>query len=124
MFFNTVAGNKESYSKQHITDDEQARELYASIGLPSVKDYKWFIQSNKIKDFKSTVQDIDVAHNTWGKNVPYLKGKNTSNKPIPMAGDLVQVPVELVKLHKDIYLTADLLFVNGILFFLTLIRNI
>ena len=34
------------------------------------------------------------------------------------------MPEELVKLHKDIYLTADMLFVNVIPLFLTLIRKI
>ena len=41
-----------------------------------------------------------------------------------MSGDLVQVPEGLVTLHKDIYLTADMLFINGIPFFLKLIRKI
>ena len=71
-----------------------------------------------------TVQHIDVDHNIWDNIVPYLKGKTNRKKPIPVAGDLVQVPEDLVKLHKDIYLTADLLFVNGIPFFLTLIFKI
>ena len=41
-----------------------------------------------------------------------------------MAVDLEQVPEDMVKLHKDIYLTADMFFVNGIPFFLTLSRKI
>ena len=41
-----------------------------------------------------------------------------------MAGDLVQVPEELVKLNKYIYLTEDMLFVNGITSFVTISRKI
>ena len=63
------------------------------------------------------VKDIDVAHNIWGKSVPNLEVKTTRNKPIPVAGDLVHVPEELVKLHKDINLMADMFFVNSILSF-------
>ena len=44
LLVNTVTGNKESYSKQHIKAGEQARELYASLGYTSVKDYKRVIQ--------------------------------------------------------------------------------
>ena len=47
-----------------------------SLGYPSVKDYKWVIQRNQIKDCTEMVQDIDVAHNTWGKSIPDLKVKN------------------------------------------------
>ena len=75
-------------------------------------------------DFPVTVQDIDVSHKILGKSVPALKGNTNRKKPIPVAGDLVQVLEDLVKIHKYIYLTADLLFVNGIPLFITLIRNI
>ena len=99
MFINTVTANKESYSIKNIKAAEQAREMYASIGYPQVKDYKWVIQSNQIKDCPVMVQDIDVDHNIWVKSVTYLKGKTTRKKPIDVAGDLVQEPKQLVKLH-------------------------
>jgi hypothetical protein len=53
-----------------------------------------------------------------------LKGKTTRTKPDPVARDFVKVPVELLKLHKEVYITADLFFVNKIPFFLTLSRKI
>ena len=71
-----------------------------------------------------TVQDIDGDHNIWVNSVPDLKVKTTRKKPIPVAGDLVQVPEELVKLNKDTYLTEDLFFVDCIPLFLSLSRNI
>jgi hypothetical protein len=43
-----------------------------------------------------------------GKNVAALKGKTTRTKPDPVARDFVKVPVELLKLHKEVYITADL----------------
>jgi hypothetical protein len=49
-----------------------------------------------------------------------LKGKTTWTKPDLVARDFVKVPVELLKLNKEVYITADLFFVNKILFFLTL----
>jgi hypothetical protein len=41
-----------------------------------------------------------------------------------VARDFVKVPVELLKLHKEVYITADLFFVNKIPFFLTLSHKI
>ena len=99
LLASTVACNKESYRKQQINAAEHTRELYAYIGYPSIKDYKWVIQSNQIKDCPVMVQDIDVDHNIWVKGVTYLKGKTTRKKPIDVAGDLVQEPKQLVKLH-------------------------
>jgi hypothetical protein len=53
-----------------------------------------------------------------------LKGKTTWTKPDLVARDFVKVPVELLKLQKEVYITADLFFVNKIPFFLTLRQKI
>jgi hypothetical protein len=94
------------------------------LSYPSMKDFKWVIQSNQIKDFPVTIQDIDVARNIWGKNIAALKGKTTRSKSIPVARDYVKFPMELMKLHKEVFLTTYILFVNKITFFLTLSRKI
>jgi hypothetical protein len=89
-----------------------------------MKDFKWVIQSNQIKDCPVTVQDIDVARKIWGKNTAALKGKTTRSKSIPVARDYVKVPMEIMKLHKEVLLTTDILFVNNIHFFLSLSHKI
>ena len=119
-FVNTVSGNKQGFTKRQIKGAEVARTLYAKLSYPSWKDFKWVIQSNQIKDCPVTVQDVDVALKIWGKNVPALKGKTTRSKPRPVARDFVKVPVEILKLHKEVFLTANIFFVNKIPFFLTL----
>jgi hypothetical protein len=50
-----------------------------------------------------TVQDADVAITIWGKNIAALKGKTTRSKTNPVDRDYVKVPMELLKLHKEIY---------------------
>ena len=123
-FVNTVSGNKEGFTKRQIKDAESARSLYATLSYPSWKDFKWVIRSNQIKDCPVTVQDVDNAFKIWGKNIAALKGKTTRGKPNPVAKDFVKVPTELLKLHKEVFLTADIFFVNKIPFFLTLSRRI
>jgi hypothetical protein len=71
-----------------------------------------------------TVQDINVARNIWGTNIAALKGKTTRSKSIPVARDYVKVPMELMKLHKEVFLTTDIFFINKIPFFLTLSHKI
>jgi hypothetical protein len=44
----------------------------------------------------------------------------TQSKPNLVAKDFVKVPVELLKLHKEVFLSVDIFFVNKIPFFLTL----
>ena len=71
-----------------------------------------------------SVQDIEVASKIWGKDITALKGKMARCKPIKVASDFVKIPKELIKLHKNIFLTTDVFFVNKIPFFLTLSRAI
>jgi hypothetical protein len=123
-FVNTVSENKEGFTKRQIKGAELARTLYKTLSYPSMKDFKWVIRSNQIKDCPVTVQYIDVALKIWGKNIADLKGKTTRSKTIPVARDYVKVPLELMKLHKEVYMTADILFLNKNPFFLTLSRKI
>jgi hypothetical protein len=123
-FINTVSENKEGFTKRQIKGAELARTLYKTLSYPSMKDFKWVIRRNQIKDFPVTVQDIDVDLKIWGKNIAALKGKTTRRKTIPVVRDNVKVPLELMKLHKEVFLTTDILFVNKNPFFLTLSRKI
>jgi hypothetical protein len=61
-----------------------------------MKDLKWVIRRNQIKDCPMTIQDIDVATKIWSKNIAALKGKTTRSKTHPVAGDYVKVPKELL----------------------------
>ena len=90
------------------------------LSYPSWKDFKWIIHSNQIKDCPVMVQDVDAALKIWGKNIAALKGKTAWSKPILVATVFVKIPKELLKLHKEVFLTADIFFVNKIPFFLML----
>jgi hypothetical protein len=59
-----------------------------------------------------------------GKNIAALKGKTTRINTHPVAREYVKVPKELLKLHKEVFLTTDIFFMNKIPFFLTLSREI
>ena len=64
------------------------------------------------------VQHIDIARAICGKNIANLKGKKTRKNPIHMAGYIVIIPKDLIKLHKYVFMTADILLINGIPFFI------
>jgi hypothetical protein len=112
----------QGYTKRQIVGAEAARALYPMLGYPSMKDYKWIISSNQIKDCPVTVQDVVAANAIWGKNIAALKGKTTRKKPIPVAGNRLRVPKQLMDMHRDVYMTCDIFFVNGLTFFISLSR--
>jgi hypothetical protein len=120
-----VSGNKAHFTGGQIKGGEKAQFLYTSlVCCPSVKDFRWIVQSNLIKDCTISTEDIDIALKIWGPDISALKGKTTCRKPVHVASDLVKVPKAILDVHKDIYLTADIFFVSLIPFFLTVSRNI
>jgi hypothetical protein len=119
-FVNNVSENNTGFTKRQLMCAEIARNLYKTLSYPFMKDLKWLIRSNHIKYCPVTIQNIDDATTIWGKNIAALKGKNTRSKTHPVARDYVKVPKKLLKLHKEVFLTTDIFFVNKISFFLTL----
>jgi hypothetical protein len=81
-----------------------------------MKYFKWVIRSNKIKDCPVTIQYINVAMKIWGKDIAALKRKTTWSKTHPVDREYVKVPKELLKLHKEVFLTTGIFFVNKIYF--------
>ena len=106
MFMNTVAENKQDFMKHQIQHAEVARALCGKLGFPSTKDFKWVVLSNQIWNCPVTVADMEVASKIWGKDITMLKGKTVKRKPLPMTKDLVKVPKEFIKLHRDMTLAG------------------
>ena len=59
-----------------------------------------------------TVQYVYIAHAVWEKNIADLKGDTDRKKQICMLGGIVIIPKELTKLHKYVFMTADIFLVN------------
>ena len=81
------------------------------------------ICSNQINNCPVKVQDSEVAQKVQSKNIASLQGNNTKKRNI-VARYQVNIPVGLINLHKEVFLTCNIFFVNKIPFFLTLSRKI
>ena len=123
-FVNTVSENMEGFSKRQIKGAKAARELYSKLVYPSMKDFRWAVMSNQIKNCPVTAEDIDIAQRIWGKDIAALKGKTVRKKPTPVQGNSMKVPRDFLRLHQDVFMTLDIFFVAGIPFLLTLSRKI
>jgi hypothetical protein len=123
-FLQTVQDKMEGFTKRQVIGAQQARNLYAKLAYPSIKDFEWAVISNQIQDCPVTKNDIEVAQLIWGKDVSALKGKTVRSNAPGVKGITLSVPKEFMKLNKDVLLTMDLFFVNKIVFFLTLSRKI
>jgi hypothetical protein len=112
-FIATVEENMSMFTKRQVAGADLARNLQAGLAYPYVKDLKWIVQANLLKDSPVIAQDVDVALKIWGPNVALLKGKTVCRKPSLVLEDIVEVPKELRQLHKMVTLTIDIFFVNS-----------
>ena len=78
---NTVEQMKSVHTKRQVDRAEKAKELYAVIGYPSLKDFKHIIQTNQIKNCPVTIEDVNIWTKIYGPDVNAQKGKTTRPKP-------------------------------------------
>jgi hypothetical protein len=89
------------------------------IGNPSEKDYKTMVSNNLIPECPITSTDITNARAIFGPDLPSVRGKTVRATPVPVVADYVAVLRSLVDANKAIALVADVFFVDGIAFLLT-----
>ena len=53
--------------------------------------------SNQIANCPVTVADIDIAQQVWGKDISALKGKTTRTKPVPVTGNALRIPKQMLQ---------------------------
>jgi hypothetical protein len=71
-----------------------------------------------------TMCDIKNARRIFGPNLANLRGKTTRTKPEHVRADYVKIPQDFMELHKYMTIVADVMFVNGLPFMVTLSRGI
>jgi hypothetical protein len=89
-FLTAVDGNRANLSQPQIQGAERARELHSRLAYPSLKDFKWIVQSNSIQDCPVTINGINLADKIWGPNIAALKGKTARSTPRPVATDYLE----------------------------------
>ena len=71
-----------------------------------------------------TSDDVERANTIYGPSITTLKRKSTRTKSKPVVTDYVDIPPAVLDSNKVITLSADILFVNRIPFYATIIRHI
>jgi hypothetical protein len=121
---NTLKENKNFYTLRQFERAKVARDLFHSLGCPSLMNLKGAIQMNLIRDNPVTTNDVDLAEQIFGPDIGTVKGKTTRRKPLPINNQHIHIPDELISVHADITLAIDGLTINSLKFLSTILRNI
>jgi hypothetical protein len=124
MLVTTVKENKEGFTDREFTRAKAARRAMGLVGYPSPRDFKNMVRLNMIKNCTVTPADIDNAHKLFGADIATLRGKTARRTQDAVMADFVAIPKEIIDLNKEITLAANILFVNGMPFVMSMSRKI
>ena len=82
------------YTCRQIMSARKARDLHHSLEAPSIQDVKTIVIQNLIKDNLITIQDVYLASQIFGSEIPTIKGKSTRQKPRPAMNNIIKLPNE------------------------------
>jgi hypothetical protein len=121
---NTLEDNKKFFTPWQFELARIARDLFHSLGCPSLKNLKGDICMNLIGDNPLTTKDVDLAEHIFGPYLGTVKGKTTRHKPLPIINKHIKIPEELISVQEDITLAIDGITINSLKFLSTISRNI
>jgi hypothetical protein len=124
VLINTVEQNRNSYTVRAYKLAATARRLQDTIGRPSTRDFKKIVSAPWMRNCPVGRADVSAAENIFGANLGSLKGKTVRHKGDHVPSLVADVPYHIIKLHKDVTLCFDLMYVNKIVFLVTVSRNI
>jgi hypothetical protein len=94
------------------------------IGNPTECKFVGMVREKLIANCPVTVRNIQNAHRNFCPDLANLRGKTTRTNPKHVRADYVKIPRDFIELHKYVTIVAEVMFVNGLPFLVTLSRRI
>ncbi len=94
------------------------------MGLPSPATLKLMVCDNLINNCLVTLEAIKVADNVFGPDVASLQGKMAWWTPNHVDLAYANIPPEIISRNLDVIVIANLMFINGLPFLVSISRNI
>ncbi len=124
MLIETVRGNLEDFTKNKILRAKQARHAQTIMGNPSETDYKGVVNNHLISNCPVSTANITNSQIIHGPALASVRGKTVWRTPRAVVTDYVTIPRSLVEHNKMVTLAANIFFVNGTAFLMTVSRQI
>ena len=85
---------------------------------------KRIIISNMITNCPVNIADVSAAEDIFDLNEGIICGKKVRTKPWEVRSHHINLPMELIAKYQSVILSADYMFMNGVLVFYIYSRNI
>ena len=119
----TVIARADKYTKRQLKHARIARNMENIVMRPGTRRFIDVCLPH-FNDCPVTADDVRAAADVYGHNLGALKGKTTYRSTPHVDTNIAPVPDEIMKIHKQICLAIDVMFVNKIPFLVTTSRKI
>ena len=79
---------------------------------------------NTINNYTVLIEDINIFEKIFGTDIYTLKRKTVRIKPKVAVNDYIKIPQELKYTHKNIELFANITYIQGQMFLITISKKI
>jgi len=107
-----------------VAEAKVARRQQGMMGAVSEKDYRGLVSSHMLKNNNVSPAAVSDARTLFGPDLANVRGKTVRIRPDPVVENYVAIPRDFVLANKHLTLAADVFFVDGIPFLLTLSRRV
>ncbi len=121
---NTIRENYEGFTKLEIDEAKMAQCAVAMLGHHSKHEFLGRVHSKMIKNCCISLQAIINAYKIYGPDLAGVRGRTTRTTTERASVEYVEIPRSNLELHVNIGVGADVMFVNGISFLITVAPTI
>jgi hypothetical protein len=115
----------EGFTREQVERATEARNALAIMSHPPAEKMKRLVStSNVVKNIPFDASDLTNGELIFGKDRGAIRGKTTRKKPSRVRPVLVTLPRELFEHIRNVTLAADVMFCNGLPFFVIVSRDI
>jgi len=123
-FVQMVHGNMEGFTQREVEEARAAREAQGMIGHPTDCNFLGMVRANYILNCPVTQSAVKNANQIFGPDLAGVRGRTVRRPPEAVRTDFVHIPQVILERHRLVVLTADVIFVNGIPFLVSLARGL
>jgi hypothetical protein len=121
----TVRGNYEGFTREQVIGATEARKALAMMAHPTAEKLRQMVSfTNAVANCPVSSADLTNANALFGPDRGGIRGKTVRQRPEKVRPELVTIPRSLFERLQDVTLEADVMFVNGLPFFVTVSRVI
>jgi hypothetical protein len=92
-----------------------AQGLCSRKYFPSTADFRAIVSRGGVPGCDVTLEDVKTTEVIWGCSVLKMKGNTVRKNGKRLVQSIVKVPSELIKLHQDVELAIDIIFVPAVI---------